>query len=231
MNTRYSVKAFARNEKGVVYGEVIYFTSRKYKTGEFTDARDGHVYKTTKIGDQWWMAENLAYLPSITYTNDYLGDGPRYYVYDYNGTSIGEAKTTENYGKYGVLYNLPACEVACPAGWHIPSSEEWNQMFNYIKQQEGTSDYELGNILRTTDGWGGYYEDKDGIDSYGFSALPGGMVESGGRFQFKEDMGFWRMAPWSGVSEMGGSINIGTNVFKQSTYKSYVGLSIRCVKD
>jgi uncharacterized protein (TIGR02145 family) len=93
------------------------------QTGSFTDSRDGKVYKTVKIGDQWWMAENLAWLPEV----DSIGKKTslRYSVYGYKGQSVAEAKATDYYKTYGVLYNWKDALTVCPDGWHLPSEEEW----------------------------------------------------------------------------------------------------------
>ena len=91
--------------------------------GYYIDPRDGYTYKTIKIGNQTWLAENLRYLPQI-------GNG--YYVYNYHGNNVNEAKETQNYMDYGVLYNMAAAQEACPVGWHIPTDEEWKALELYI---------------------------------------------------------------------------------------------------
>ena len=110
----------------------------------FIDPRDGHKYKWVKIGNQIWMAENLAYMPHI---NPPKKQEYGIWVYDYNGHNVAEAKSTENYHKYGCLYDWPTAmalepeylekpwdgdpenhQGLCPPGWHLPTDEEWMEL-------------------------------------------------------------------------------------------------------
>jgi len=72
------------------------------------DNRDENQYETLLIGDQCWIADNLAWLPEVSPSSQGSETDPIYYVYGYEGTNITEAKATENYQSYGVLYNWPA---------------------------------------------------------------------------------------------------------------------------
>jgi uncharacterized protein (TIGR02145 family) len=97
--------------------------------GEFIDPRDNHVYKTIKIGDQVWLAENFAYLPEIC-APDSADCGV--WVYNYEGTDLIEARSTVAYQKYGALYNWEKAISLAPEGWHLPSDEEWKTLEGHI---------------------------------------------------------------------------------------------------
>jgi uncharacterized protein (TIGR02145 family) len=130
--------------------------------GTFTDARDGHVYGYVQIGDQVWMSENLAYLPNV---NTPETEDERYFVYDYLGTSVTEAKATDNYKTYGVLYSYFAARYGCcPDGWHLPTEDECNQLF-YLLGSAAASQ------LKATTGWA---EETNALNTTGFSATPAG---------------------------------------------------------
>ncbi|MDX9696383.1 MAG: FISUMP domain-containing protein [Bacteroidales bacterium] len=175
-NTIYYAKAFATNSIGTGYGNQIVFTTLSpYNT--FTDTRDNTVYHSIVIGTQEWMIENLKYLPSVMDTSTYSATSSCYYVYDYYGTSVVEAKATTNYNLYGVLYNWHAAsngatsgsntqvgiQGICPSGWHLPSNYEFQVLEDYIN-----SEY---NLRQVGNAWDCY---NSSTNEYGFSGLPGG---------------------------------------------------------
>jgi len=182
------------------------FIKEGSESDTFTDSRDGNVYKTVTIGEQVWMAENLAYLPSVVGRETGSYTVPYYYVYDYDGTDVEAAKTTDNYQTYGVLYNWPAAMTACPAGWHLPSNAEWNQLENYLADNghnyDGTTGggrNKIAKSLASASGWD-YYSGTGTVgntdypayrNKSGFTALPGGFRGSYGAFTNLGNLGWW----------------------------------------
>lgn len=149
---------------------------------DWIDTRDEKQYKTVQIGNQVWMAENLAYLPSVNdIVNGSEDEGsesdPFYYVYDYHGTDVTNAKATSNYQTYGVLYNWTASLNSCPDGWHIPSDDEWKELEIYLGMNQdqaestGLRGTDEGEKLKAISGW---EYDGNGTNESGFTALPGG---------------------------------------------------------
>ena len=127
---------------------------------------DGNCYETVQIGDQLWMAENLKVkhynngdeIPT-EYTNEEWVEliTGAYAVYPADSSTTCEGNCA---GVYGNLYNWYAVDDSrgiCPAGWHVPPNEQWNQLVEF-------SGYDLGS-----QNWGNTYN-----NSTGFSALPGG---------------------------------------------------------
>ena len=148
------------------------------QAGTFTDSRDGHLYRWVRIGDQVWMAENLAYLPRVDRVSDAQFEQERYWVYGYFGSDVAEARQTDAYKTYGVIYNWQGARTACPAGWHMPTEEEWQQLEVTAGMDPADAPRrgwrasgDVGRKLKARTGW----KENGGDDSFGFAALPGGM--------------------------------------------------------
>jgi uncharacterized protein (TIGR02145 family) len=207
----------------------------------FQDKRDDRIYKTIKIGTQTWMAENLAYLPSVRPSKYGLDYSPYYYVYGYEGTSVSDAKATTNYTIYGVLYNWEAAKTACPNGWHLPSDTEWTVLTDYLANNgfgyEGSGDDIAKSMASPFDWKSSRNEYAPGNDqptnnSSRFNALPGGLRDSDGYFgSLRYGAGFWSSSgygssdAWTrGLSHWNGG------VFREYVPRS-VGLYVRCLKN
>lgn len=198
-----------------------------YNRGSFTDPRDSIVYQTVTIGTQVWMAENLRYLPSVV--GPYTGSDtiPYYYVYDYNGINVSEAKAKANYTIYGVLYNWVAAKIACPSGWHLPSDLEWKQLINYLNGENVA-----GGKLKETGITHWISPNIDATNETGFAALPGGYQYSNGSFLNRGFKGYWWSSTESnttdawyrGMDYFFGSVD-------RKSFGKIAGFSVRCVKD
>jgi uncharacterized protein (TIGR02145 family) len=188
------------------WSEAVLFTvgSSGGTTGTMTDARDGKTYNTVTIGNQEWMAENLAYLPSVNMGADGSDDntaGKYYYVYGYDGTNVTDAKATDNYTTYGVLYNWNAAmdgastssanpsgvQGVCPTSWHLPSDVEWTVLTDLL----GGESVAGGKLKETgTTHWN---SPNTGATN---SGLPGGLRSgSGGYFN---GIGDWFLVEFYG---------------------------------
>ena len=180
--------------------------------GSFRDSRDGQVYKTVKIGNQVWMAQNLNY--------------------EMNESACYEF-SERNCRKYGRLYSWDAARFACPKGWHLPDTTEWIELFENV----GGSDI-AGKMLKSKKVWEG---DRKGIDSYGFSALPAGQKMTRGFWGLGIWGSFWTSSTYknrhANQEDDPYIYKCLVTFFMDSAQKcsytreDYYGHSVRCIKD
>jgi len=178
--------------------------------GTFTDTRDGQTYKTVKIGKQTWMAQNINYQTksgSWCYRN-----------------------SADSCAKYGRLYTWDVAIKACPAGYHLPARDEWD---NLVSTAGGRN--VAGKKLKTKkSGWNDSEDGSsgNGTNDYGFSALPGGYRYSVGNFNYAGYDGYWWTATEynSDRAYYRYMYYIDDYVYETDDNKSG-GFSVRCVAD
>jgi len=170
----------------------------------FTDERDGKSYRTVKIGDLTWMAENLNFAGHIL------------------GTSWCYRDSISNCEIYGRLYDWELANSVCPDGWHLPDNDDWNNLV-----QTGGSD--IGTKLKSK-GWFGSTGITNGTDEFGFSALPGGYRYNISFISLGNGGYWWSATEYSTSSahyrQMASS---GNNVTSDYSVKRD-GHSVRCVQ-
>ena len=204
--------------------------------GTFIDTRDQHKYNTVKIGDQTWLAENLVWLPAVSPFVEGSKTDPHYYVYGYAGQSVDTAKSTKNYASYGVLYNWAAALTACPAGWHLPSDEEWKILETHLGMSQDDAYAEgwrdsgaIGTVLKTTAGWS---NDGSGSNTAGFAAHPGGYRHDDGGFSYLGDIAsFWSSTQTADSLVWNRYLSHYDDGVYRIVYEQSYGFSVRCLQD
>jgi len=204
----YSSSSSNRSSSSYFYSSSSSNRSSSSSAGGYTGSYgsvyyEGQTYKTVNIGGQVWFAENLNYEVS----------GSKCYNND-----------SSNCTTYGRLYNWSTAKTVCPSGWHLPSDAEWTLLENAV----GGSGI-AGTKLKATSGW---YNNGNGTDDYGFSALPGGDGNSDGSFGYVGGNGYW----WS-AAEYDAAIAYHRDMFDSRSdvtrdryYKSAL-FSVRCLQD
>jgi len=212
-NTTYYARAYATNSFGTAYGNNVIFTTKAADPNSFNDSRDNKTYKTFSVNGQTWMAENLAYLPSVNRSSVALDDVPLYYVYgNYNDTDIATViANNKNYSTYGVLYNWSAAVISCPTGWHLPSDAEWAAMVEAFG----------GNSVA-----GGKFKSSSNISGFFGGYFSGGFNMGGTEgWWWSSTRGYASSLAWRYV--VGASNN---GIYRDLSGKRE-GYSVRCVKD
>lgn len=192
---------------------------------------DDNMYRIVKIGDQWWMAENLKvkhYRNGDAIENEPDNDlwasltTGAYCNYDNNET---------NAATYGRLYNWYAVNDnrnIAPAGWHVASDDEWQTLIDYLGGDTAAS-----NKMKEA-GTAHWASPNAGTDnSSGFTALPGGYRSYDGSYSHIGYFGFF----WSSTelnttnSAWYRFLNYNNaNVYRDTFFKLF-GFSVRCVRD
>lgn len=189
---------------------------------------DGVIYKTVKLGNQIWMAENLnvshfrngEIIPEVQSVAEWVRfgeEGKPAWCYMENEPSNGT--------RYGKLYNWFAAadpRGLAPEGWHIASDEEWTIMTGYLG----------GGVLAAINMRTTGLEGTGNNDLEGFSGLPGGCRNNFGNFYGADSFGYW----WSStaINSADAWIRILNYVkcdLNNRNFNKIYGSSIRCIRN
>lgn len=231
--TVYYVRSYATNKVGTAYGNEIQIIT------PVTDV-EGNVYKTTLIGNQVWMAENLrttkyrdnTNIPNVSDSVAYLTlTGPAYSWYRNNAANK----------PMGALYSwyTVATGNLCPQGWHVPTNAEFQTMEVVAGVPADSVEFwgwrgnGVGTKLKDNLGW----LNTNGTNTFGFSGQGTGYrAWNNAEFRGKNEISYY----WSATDD---AVNakptvayyrrldaVSPYIYKATTGKAG-GKSVRCIKN
>ncbi len=238
-STTYHVRAYAINAQGLQYGnEIVYTTLPSYVPGSGVTDIDGNNYPTILTGNgQEWMAQNLR---TATFANgDPIPHVPDSLVWSQlNSPAWGYCNNDPlldvPYGRSYNWFTTVDPRNACPVGWHVPSTLEWEDLIAYLGGGS-VAGGKLKTVGTIDEGTGLWWENVGATNESGFSAVP-----AGGRPAIAWHFGnlgyvafFWTSSVdvddairgWAWVAASYDAEAFAGN------YEQRAGFSIRCIKD
>lgn len=205
---------------------------------------DGNVYKTIKIGDQLWMAENL----KVTHYRN--GDAIPNWI---DSSTWGDLAAgaycdfdndTSNVAVYGRLYNWFAVDDSrkiAPEGWRVPTDADWKELEMHLGMTKAEADGDGYSSWRGSDEGGKLKEaglvhwrnpNVGATDESHFTALPAGCRRGFGDFvNFHSLAFFWQSTEDDRYNAWTRSLHYYYSTIKRERLSKTSGFSVRCIKD
>ncbi len=208
---------------------IVFYRPTVQSANSITDARDGIVYQTVKIGNQIWFKENLRatryqngdLIPNVKDDMDWINAVSGAWCHYDNDDSYD--------GMYGKLYNFYAASDPrnlAPVGWHVSTLADWKILIAHA----GGVDH-AGTKLKDTINW--IVPNIGATNETGFSALPGGLRSyRDGWFWYLGDNGhFYTSTPETPICPWSFDVDYMRTMCAQDRGVNTEGFSVRCVKD
>lgn len=231
-NTFYYVRAYVSTSAGITqYGAQISFQTYMYTAME-----------SVTIGSQIWALKDL---DVARYRNgDPITQGADLNTWSNATTGAwrwwlnDSARYAATYGRFYNWYAVNDARGLCPAGWHVPSVNEWYTLATYL----GGLDV-AGGKMKSTSSWDS--PNTDATNSSGFSGLPTKRITCEGKFvisEEKREVAFWCSDEQSCLNEYavcsatycglayGLVYNSGKLIYIDKAHKLN-GYKVRCLKD
>ena len=179
----------------------ISFAAPKANKQELKDSRDKQKYRTVKIADRTWMADNLNYNMS----------GSTCYREDEDNCMV-----------YGRLYTWEAAKSACPAGFRLPTNADFESLW-----KAAGGDFNAGYLIKANYGWSG---ETNGNDTLKFSAMPAGNMFDDGTYGNENKFAFFWSAEIEGDKASVWYLSSKSMGFSYMMKPKAFGFSVRCVQ-
>jgi len=190
-----------------------------------TVTHGGQVYHTVQIGTQCWFKENLNIGTRINGSQNQINNGViEKYCYDDNESNCNTYGGLYQWDELMQYVTTQGAKGLCPVGWHIPTDTEWTTLITYLGGESVA-----GGKMKSTSGW---YNNGNGSNSSGFTALPGGYRDYNGNFSNLAHSAFFWSSSRSGASRAW-SRSLDYDYESAGRYGSDKsdGFSCRCLQD